>query len=142
MAISRLLTGAQVLCYINGGLFGRTAEISWTSNTGRKELRGIDSLEPLELIPTGAAAQGQIKIYKIHKDGGLQGAGLVAHWKDLTKEKYFSIMLLDRVTDTVLFQANRCAVTSEAWNVGRGYVMVSVSFTVLDWNNETQPSST
>lgn len=141
MARSRLLVGAQVVVYINAQLFGRVADMGWNETTPRREVHVVDYLPPWELIPTGITIHGTMTIYRMHRDGGLEAAGMKATWADLTKEKYFSIMVLDRVTDTVIFQANKCSVNSQSWHVGRGYVMGNVAFTALDWSNET-PQST
>lgn len=141
MARSRLLTGAQTLVYINGQLFGRIADISWSSETPQSEKKVVDWMPPWELVPQGASVRGVMTIYRIHKDGGIEGAGMTANWNDLTRQKYFSVMVLDRVTDTVLFQADKCSVTGQSWRIGRGYVMGNINFTGLYWNNETSPSA-
>jgi hypothetical protein len=140
MARSPLLTGAQVLCYINSRAFGRVADLGWTSDTPLEELRVVDVLEPVELIPQGVSVRGQLSIYRLRQDGGLQAAGMVATWADLTRQKYFSILVVDRVTDTVIFRADKCMVGSESWRFGKGYVMGQVSFQGLGWSNETEPS--
>jgi len=130
-----------VVCYINGQLFGRVADVGWSESTPRKEMHVVDYLPPWELIQISVSIHGTMTIYRLHKDGGLEAAGMKATWPDLSREKYFSILHLDRVTDTVVFQADKCSTVSQSWHVGRGYVMGTVSFTALGWNNET-PQST
>lgn len=141
MARSRLVVGAHVVCYINGQMYGRTADVGWSETTPRREVHVIDYLPPWELIQTGVTIHGTMTIYRLHKDGGIEASGMKAVWADLTKEKYFSIMLLDRVTDTVMFQADKCSVLSQNWRIGRGYVMGTINFTALGWNNETSQST-
>lgn len=141
MARSRLVTGAQVLVYINNTLFGRCAGVELSADTPVKETRGLDTLKPLELVSQGVSAGGVIHAYRLHKDGGLEAAGMIATWSDLTRQKYFNITVVDRVTDTVIWQANRCMVTGQRWNIARGHILVSANFMSLDWNNETVGSA-
>ncbi len=142
MARSRLVTGAMVLVYINNQMFGRCADLSWGADTPQKELHTVDMLPPAELIPGPVSVRGSMQIYKLHKDGGIEAAGLAATWADITRQKYFSIVVLDRVTDTVVFRADKCATTSQNWRNGRGHIMGTIGFSGLFWGNETQPSAT
>lgn len=137
-----LLVGAHARCYLNNQPFGRIADFSWDDNTPRKEIKVCDYLPPWELLQTGASVRCNASIYRIHMDGGIEGAGMRApSWLDLPREKYFSFLVLDRLTDTVLFRADKCSVEHQSWRIGRGYVMGTVSFLGLLWENETQQSS-
>ncbi len=140
MARSRLVVGAHVVVYVNNRLFGRVAELDWSSMTPRKAHHTIDTLEAVELMPLSATVNGTIQVYRLHQDGGVEGAGMVAHFQNVAQEKYFSIMVVDRLTDDVLFQSDRCAVTSQHWKNGRGYVMGTISFDGLLWRNSVEPS--
>jgi hypothetical protein len=122
-------------------MFGRTADIKWTSSTPQREVHVVDWLPAWELVKQGVSLHGLLTIYRLHKDGGIEAAGMQATWADLVREKYFSIMVLDRYTDTVIFQANRCSVHSQDWRAARGYVMGTIGFQALDWNNETSAST-
>jgi hypothetical protein len=138
---SRLLVGAHVIVYINGTAYGRVADMGWSEETPRREIRGVDSLTPFELVQSGAVCRGNMSIFRLHADGGIEATGMKATWRDLTKEKYFSILVLDRSTDTVVFQADKCSVVSQSWRVGRGYVMGAINFSTMSWNNETPDAS-
>ena len=140
MARSRLLTGAQVFCYINNNKFGRIANFGHGTNTPRRRYKGIDTLIASELIPTEYAVAGNMTIYRLHKDGGAEAAGITATWEDYTREKYFSILIIDRTTDTVLFRATECSIENQKWQYGKGYVMGTISFSALVSNNETVPA--
>lgn len=142
MGLSRLQVGAQTLVYINGRLFGRCADVGYESNTPQRFVQPIDVIVPAELVPGAAKASGTISIYRLHGDGGIQAAGMIPTWRDLMRAKYFSILVIDRFSDTVTFRADACSVTREAWRHGRGYVMGQIAFDVLAWNNETEPSAT
>ena len=39
-----------MVCYINGQLFGRVADVGWSESTPRKEMHVVDYLPPWELI--------------------------------------------------------------------------------------------
>lgn len=142
MARARTVVAAHCVVYVNGRLFGRVASLGFSAETPQRELRVIDTLEPAELIPQGASVRGSLTIYRLHRDGGIEAAGLAAAWADMTRQKYFSLMVVDRVTDTVLFRADRCATAAQSWNVGRGFVMGTVAFVGLNWSNETVPAPT
>jgi hypothetical protein len=139
--INQLLVGAHLKVYVNGGPFGRTADFSWEESTPRRETAVVDYLPPWELEQGSVSVRASMTIYRMHMDGGIENAGLKAVWADLPREKYFSLLLIDRVTDTVVFRADRCSVEHQSWRATRGYVMGSVSIKALDWSNETQASS-
>ena len=140
MTRSRLITGAQVVVYVNGSMLGRVASIGIMNSTPRKELHTIDTLEPMELMPQSVSGHGQMQIYRLHQDGGIQALGMAAVWEDVSREKYFSILVLDRATDTTLFRADKCSTISENWTFNRGHIMGDVAFSFVRWSNGMQPS--
>jgi hypothetical protein len=88
--------GASVFCLINGAVFGRVTGFSFSSETQRKALYGIDSVDPVDLIPTITRLTGRLEVVRTKSDGGLEGAGIVAPYEFLSNEKYITIMLLSR----------------------------------------------
>lgn len=139
MAKSHLITGAKVLLYVNGEPFGKVMRFAWSAETPRKSFYTIDSAEPAELGQTTTRISGSLGIYRIHADGGAEGSGIVAPFPDLTKERYFSIVLLERTTDTVIFRADNCSLLSQSWDVPvRGFVTGTLNFQALSWSNEVK----
>lgn len=139
MAHARVITGAMVLCYINGTRFGRVSGFSFKSLTPRKPLYGLDSIEPHELAPTISRCSGTLRLYRTTGDGAAQGAGMAASFDDLPREKYFTIQLIDRGTDKVLFQAQHCSVVSQSWDhLAKGIITGSVEFEAISWANEVR----
>ncbi len=137
-----LVVGAHAKLYINGSAFGRVADYGFTESTPQKEVHGIDYLPPWELVPQGVSISCNMTIYRRQQDGGLEGAGLKATWPDHPMAKYFSVLLTERSSDTVLFRADRCSVESQSWHFApKSYVMGQVSFRCLLWSNETQSTS-
>lgn len=143
MALPTLVVGAHLRVYVNGQPFGRTRSGRFKSSTPRRRVKVIDSFVPAESVQLGAEGSGSISVYKIHADGGAQAAGIVAAFADLSLEKYFSILILDRFSDTVVFRADRCSLEEEDWDLPtRGFVTGTFNFTAIDWNNEGQTKLT
>ena len=139
MSISNLVTTPHCVCLINSVPFARCSGLTYDILSPRREVHGIDVLPPVELVPTSLSIHGTVQMYKIHFDGGNEASGLVATWNLLTKEKYFSLMVLDRVTDTVLVQADKCCVTNQSWVIQpRSFVIGTVAWTGIEYNNDTQ----
>ncbi len=137
---SKTITGARIMCYINGKLYGRASSFTWNSQTAHRPIYGIDSCDPFELAASTTKISGTMSIYRLIGDGGAQGAGMVPTYEDMPRGRYFNITLIDRGTDSVLFQARYCVVQTESWNVAaKGIVTGQVSFEAIDWNNEVKP---
>ncbi len=134
---SRLLVGAGLRCYINGQPFGRTQSGDFGIEYPRRAVDVLDSFFPAEMIQGATRTTGSLHIYRTHGDGGAQSAGIVAPLADLALEKYFSILILDRSTDTVVFRADQCSMVSERWGLPtRGYVMGVINFMAIGFSNE------
>jgi len=137
MSSSLVIASAHVVVLINGLLYGQVSGFKWGSSTPRKEIYGIDSVEPYELAPTVTHLQGQLSLYRLIGDGGLEGKGIATHYADLPAEKYFRLQLVERRSDTILFQAESCCVESQEWNAtARGQMTGTMSFRGLRWENE------
>jgi hypothetical protein len=137
MAISNLVTSPHCVCYINSVPFARCCGLNFDILTPRKEIRGIDTLEIVELAPVSVSVRGSLQVYRFHRDGGIEAAGLAATFDSLTREKYASMMVMDRLTDTVLMQVNRFCVQHQNWAITpRAFVIGTVSFTGIDCSND------
>ncbi len=142
MSKSRLVTGARVVVYINGAIYAQVSDFRWNSDTGSHDLYGVDSMQPFESASTVTKCSGQISVYRLIKDGGAEGAGITAPYPDLARERYFSLTLVERSSDTIIFQARRCKLLSQSWEIPtRGYVTGSLSWTALEFSNEVIPAS-
>jgi hypothetical protein len=107
------------------------------SDSPRKQIRGIDSNIAYELAPTTSTLTGSLELYRLNNDGGIEGYQITVPFEDLPSEKYFSIQLINRKTDTTIFQADHCSVESQNWQTSaKGIVTGSVSFTAISWQNE------
>lgn len=141
MGKSLIITGARVVAYINGQRFGRVTDFKFESATPRKPIYGLDSGEPYELAPQTTRITGSLGLYRTVGDGGIEGPGIVARFEDLPREKYFSLTLIERSSDKVIFRADNCAVMSQSWSVSiKGVMMGNFSFEALTWSNEQRQS--
>lgn len=136
MARQTLQTAASVVCYINGKPYGLVTTFQWSSQTARKAIYGLDSTTPYELAPTVSKVTGSLGLIRQVGDSGIEGAGIAAPVPLLPREKYFTIALIDRTTDTIIFRADYCSVTNQTWTASaRALVSGSISFEALDWAN-------
>lgn len=139
MARSKTVTSAGVIPYLNGKAFGRVRGFLFTSDTPKQALYGLDSTEPFELMPTTTRINGRISIYRTIGDGGAEGAALAASYDFLAREKYFSLQLVERASDSVIFEAMYCTVVRQSWSVPeKGIITGEIEFEALDWSNETK----
>jgi hypothetical protein len=89
------------------------------------------------MAPTISKIIGTIKLLRTSADGGAEGAGMAVQIDDLSRERYFSVQLIDLATAAVLFQADRCGATEQSWDVPeRGRVTGILRFSAFRWNNE------
>lgn len=137
MSYNTTIVGATVDCYINGKLYSVVTSFRWSSDTSRRSIHGIDSAEPLELAPTITRVTGSVGLLRSHMDAGIEGVGVVAPLQDLSREKYFTIALMDRMTGTIIFKADNCSVMNQSWDVpARGMVTGQMTFEAIGWGNE------
>lgn len=140
MARSHVVVSARVVCYINGKAYAQVSDFQFNSSTPHKAIYGIDSATPYELAPTQTKVSGQIGLYRIESDGGAEGAGIVPPQAYIQKGKYFTIMLVDRLTDSTLFRADQCVANGQNWNIpNKGIVTGSLQFEGMIWSNEVGP---
>lgn len=134
----KLITAPRLVIYVNSKMFGVVNSFSLKSSTPRKKTRTIDVLHPLELAVTGIDVSFTMGLVRVGGDGGLQGQGLVAKFADLSRAKYFSILVRDRLLDLPFFSAEMCEVEGEEWSVNaKGLLQGTVSCTAVVWTNET-----
>jgi hypothetical protein len=137
MARAKTVVSAGVVLYLNGKPYGRVREFFFDSATPRKPLYGIDSTEPFELIPTTTLVTGRIGLVRTVGDGGAEGAAMTTQVDAIPREKYFTLQLIERTSDTVIFEARYCSVTRQSWGAPeKGIVTGTVEWEALDWSNE------
>jgi len=134
-----LLTAARVILYINGTAYSYVTDFRWSSATPSRQIRGLDSSMPYELGPGIASCQGSIGLLRGSGTGGLEGIGISPSFEQLVKGRYFTLMLVDRLTDTTLFRADNCWMTNQSWNApSKSRVTGQMTFEALSWSNEAR----
>lgn len=132
-------TGASYKLWINNRIIGIATGFEWTSDPGRRPIYGLDQMQPFELAPGPSTITGRVDCIRVRDDGGLEGRGIAASDRNQTLEKYISIMLIDRVSDKVVFRCDQAAVNSQTWRVeAKGLLRGSFSFSGITWINESE----
>jgi len=140
MSNSLTLAGAHVVVYVNSRVYAQVSGFTWSSTTPRKVIYELDSVIPAELAQTITSISGSLKLFRLIGDGGVQGPGMVAPFEDLSKERYFSLQLIERRSDTCIFSAGSCSVESESWSAeAKGLITGTMNFKALTWTNEVKP---
>lgn len=138
MSRPKIVVAAKILVYINGKLFGRCTSFSWSSVTQRKELETIDVEIPAELMSTRVRTAWSMGVLRTIGDGGLQGAGVASQQSDLSREKYFTIQLIERTSGLTIFRSDNNNTDSEQWSVNaKGMLIGTASGKSITWVNET-----
>lgn len=133
----RVVVGASILVFINGYLYGQVTGLRWDSQTPTAARMGIDSMTAYELSPTTAKVSGSVSVLRLHGDGGLEGRGIVAPFSHIPRERYFSILVIDRKNRKILHRADHCKVATQSWNyTTRARVEGSFTFEGIEWTNE------
>lgn len=136
--ISLAFPAASVKLYINNSLIGIANSLEYSIDTGRTAIYGIDQIKPFELAPQTYSVRGTISCIRSRFDGSLESRGIVANQADVLMEKYITITLVDRLTDTVIFKADNSAVISQNWIYSsRELVKGTFTFEAIDYFNET-----
>jgi hypothetical protein len=139
MAFSPVLTGAKVVLFVNGEMYGKVRAFNWNVETPRKDIHGIDALIPFELAIGTSRVSGTMSVYRLARDGGAEGAGMIATTDALSREKYFGMVLVDISTGYVVFQADHCSVDSQTWSAdAKGVVTGQLTWSAMAWNNEVR----
>ncbi len=121
MASTKSLKGPDLKVYING----------------RQEIPCIDRSTPIELPSGMCTIKGTMEIMRFRNSGGLQGVGIAAPEDRILLERYFSLTVVDRVSDKVILQIDEASVTEESWQTGaKGMVSGTFSFQGRQWTND------
>lgn len=141
MARTKVITSPSLKLYVNGAPFGNVLSFDFTITSQSILKPELDNMEPAELAPTSYIVFGRMGLYRLHGDGGLEGAGLSANAIDLPRQKYVTFALIDRVTDQMVFRCDKVWVDSQNWSVGlKGVVRGTLAFKGIGYQNEHRTS--
>lgn len=129
------IAGGDLLVYFNGELLGIAETFDYAVDYGRKEIRVIDTLLPIEEAPTQVAVGGSFSVWRTDNTAGLEGLGVVARDFALSRERYFSIRVVNRQTDTIVFKCDMASVKNQSWSVqAQGLMKGTFSFSGIGWS--------
>lgn len=124
-------TGPGVKLLINGIVVGFATGINFTRSINTKELYGIDSPLPQEIVATTYSVRGTLTGLRIRDSGGLDGYGIM-DISDISRYfnfKYSTIEVVDRATSKTIYTIQKCVFDSDTWNIqARAPITFSASF--------------
>lgn len=136
---AKTLSGPSVKIFINNKLLGFVTGVELKMSSGRRPIYELDSVTPAELAPGPRSVNGVVSVVRIRLDGGLEGRGIAATDRNIMLEKYISITLVDRLTDTVIFKCEEAAVNDQSWAIqSKNIVTGTFTFTGKGWTNELE----
>lgn len=139
MPRAKTVVSAGVYLALNGKKYAPVKDFSWSPAVSTKTIHGIDSLIPFELAPGATRSTGRISVYRTVGGAGAEGAGMIAMQGDIPRQKYFTVQLIERVSDTVIFEARFCSLVAQSWSATeKGKVTGVLDFESLDYSNELQ----
>lgn len=135
--ITKTLRGADIKVYINGRLFKPVVSFAFSLSSGHHAISGIDNMAPFELAPGPTRIKGNMDLLRARMDGGLEGQGVAATHNNILLEKYFTLALIDRVSDSVILYVEDCVIVDQNWNIqSRNIITGQASFEGIGWANE------
>jgi hypothetical protein len=136
MATNRVVSGAQVILFVNGVQFGNVRSFTFKPSNISKRIMTLDTHIANELIPTILIVSGQIQLYRINNDGGAEGKQLAPPPTNITRARYVSLLLQNRISQETIFRTDTAMITEQTWAVGTSQLMIgSLSFESLEWTS-------
>ena len=133
------VVSAGVYLALNGKKYAPVSAFSWAPSVATRTIHGIDSLLPFELVPGATRCTGRITIWRTIGGAGAEGAGMAALQSEIHRQKYFTLQLIERGSDTVLFEGRYSTWTAQSWTAAeKGRVVGVLDFESLDFSNELQ----
>jgi hypothetical protein len=137
--MSSLIVTAHTVLYINGMPYANVSEITPSITSPQKVLRGIDYLPGIETAPMPLEYTVSTTVYRRKNHGGLEGDGLVPGWDVATRGKFFSAIIMDRVTSEILFESQKNQITSQAWRIAPKSLLIGqITWVGLGYSNDSE----
>ena len=137
MAQTLTINGSHIKVYANAALIGITTSVTFSIDYGRRVITGIDVQSPTEITSGQVKIKGSISLVRLKQDGGPEGYNLVPTIADISLEKYLSISLVDRYTDSVIFRTDNALISNQSWTIkNRQIITGTVTFDSIDYCNE------
>lgn len=113
MAQSLVLTGANIVLYVNNIKYKTVQSISLNVDYGESSIYGIDAAYPQEIASTKVIVSGSVQGIRLKLSGGLQAVNLRPLFKDLAAAPYVSIRIQSRADGEDIIFIQNAKVTRE-----------------------------
>lgn len=137
MARAKILTGARAKVMVNGNLVGLFSQCTWSIRQGKDPAFILGRYNPAEIVPTTQEpVQISLSGYRV-VDAGPYKVANATLLKNLLSEEDFSIAILDRQTNKLIFTAVGCRV--QGWSSGvaaRGVSDIRIDITGIRGEDE------
>ena len=129
MAQSYVLSGANIIVYINNKAYSEVQSISLDVDYSETEIYGIDSPYPQEIAGGKTTVRGSISGIRVKYSGGLQAKKMRPLFQDSAASPYISIRINDRSTGEDIVLIAEAKVTREKHSVSvKGTYKLSFDF--------------
>jgi hypothetical protein len=125
----QILAAAHLKCYINNSLAGYVTGFNYSINTQHRSIEAVDNVQAQELAPSTYTVTASFQMVSSRVLMGLEGAGIGVYADQLPRHKYLDIVILDRVTERIVFQAVKAVVETQSWTA-QAKGLLSGQFTV------------
>ncbi len=133
----KTIRGADLIIYINNKPFGVTTGIRYQLDEGQHPIYGIDQMTPFELASGQCSIKATVEVIRVRTQAGLEGAGIGIPETKVILKRYFSLSMVDRVTDTTILHVGQASAGTQAWGVNaKGELAGNFSFEGLVWTHE------
>ena len=137
MSRPRILNGARIAVYFNNRPYGRCSSVAFSTSTPHKPARGVDIPYIAEQMPTTYSVNGTLSVYRMIADGGAEGAGIQAPMDMQVREKYGTLILVERDTGTTVLRIDHVTIDSQSWTfASKSIVAGNINFTGIVFTNE------
>lgn len=107
MAQSVVLTGPNIVLYINNTIYKEVQSVNFTVDYAENPIYGIDAPYPQEIALTRISVVGSVQGIRVKNSGGLQGKNLRPLFTDVAASPYISLRIHDRSSgEDILFIPN------------------------------------
>jgi hypothetical protein len=113
----QLLATPHLKLYINARVAGFVVGMSYSIETPHRSLEAIDNISSQELAVATYKIRANFNVICPRSTLGLEGAGVAYSLNQLPLGKYLNIILLDKVTDKIVFQMEQAVVDSQNWQI-------------------------
>ena len=137
--MSSLIVTPNIVLYINGMPYAHVSEITPTITSPQKILRGVDYLPGIETAPMPVEYNVSAVLYRKKQSGGLEGEGFIPRWNKATRGKYFSAIIMDRITSEILFETQKNQIISQSWRFSPKMILMGqVNWIGLGYTNDSE----